>query len=274
MSKELDVSWFDLSKYDELASMDLNGWCYLLEVRQFIVSKVWENAGMDILPMIKELQEYPILMFNDNRRGFFSSRTLDALRVYPFNTYSVYSTPAIHVWQDREWEAESAENGNELFQKIWKQCEVFERHSTPEQDAPIYVPYDFLYQQTTNSFENGLQTNVTVDLTATDEQILSDFQHWLTEYRKATGYESNKNNFSDKDFDEWRKYQLLPYIDLTLSRDIEGKKITNAKIASLIFKETDDPVGALRTTKKKAEWLLRRKTLEAIEAQIGALKGN
>ncbi|MDD5227740.1 MAG: hypothetical protein PHN45_10615 [Methylococcales bacterium] len=36
MAEELDVSWFDLSKYDALAELDLVGWRDLLEVRNFI----------------------------------------------------------------------------------------------------------------------------------------------------------------------------------------------------------------------------------------------
>lgn len=161
---------------------------------------------------------------------------------------------------------------DESLQDVWDRCEEYDGYINPVRDAPIYAPYDFLLQQ--NGFDYENETNVTIDLTATDEQILSDFQHWLTEYRKATGYQSNKTNFTDKDLADWRKYQVLPYIDLTLSRDIEGKRMTQTKIASLIFNGIDDPVGALRTTKKKAEWLLKCETLATIEAQLSSFKGS
>lgn len=117
-------------------------------------------------------------------------------------------------------------------------------------------------------------TNITIDLTATDEQILSDFKHWLLEYRKAMGYQSNKNNFSKEDLSDWSKYSLLPYLDLTFAEIIEGKKITQPKMAELIFQDSKkyfDKVDRLRrTTKRKADWLIKDETLRAIEAQICA----
>jgi len=64
---------------------------------------------------------------------------------------------------------------------------------------------------------------------------MSDFRHWLTEYRKAIGCESKKKNFTDKNLSEWVQWRLLPYIDLMLVANFEKKTMTQANAAWLIF---------------------------------------
>jgi hypothetical protein len=240
MSAELDVSWFDLKKYDGFVKLDLNGWYVQLCTRSTLFESIHKENNF--LPIMRGLQKNPIHKTTYECDGFHKE--------FSFNTVSVYSTPTFYVWLDREL--------NEVPIDI-------------ERDASI--PYDFLIRQ------NGIEmddANVIVDLNATDEQILSDFKHWLTEYRNATGHKSNKNNFSDKDLAYWHESRLLPYIDLTLSAAIEGKKIMQTKIASLVFKDYQDidVVDKLRrTTKPKAEWLLSDETLAAIDVQLNSSKG-
>jgi predicted nucleic acid-binding protein len=59
-------------------------------------------------------------------------------------------------------------------------------------------------------------------LTATDEQIITDLQKWLKQYREIIGFRSPKNNFTDKEILEWRKHWLLPYFDLMLVAKAEN----------------------------------------------------
>lgn len=264
MSKELDVSWFDLKKYDALAELDLKGWYMQIDARLCIIYEGDLMNEIEILSAIRELQNNPIWQFNDERGGEESATCHDSPR-YPFNTYSVYSPSVYHVWESRKLE----EYGHVFFQDVWNQCEKFGWGGNPEQDALMHEPYDFLYKKF-DELDDGSDTHVTINLTATDEQILSDFQHWLTEYRKAVGRESNKKNFSDKDLACWYESRLLPYIDLTLSAAIEGKKITQAKIAELLCLDLDK---LRKTIKPKAEWLFRHETLTAIEDQLSSLKG-
>ena len=46
-------------------------------------------------------------------------------------------------------------------------------------------------------------THVTVQLEATDEQIMNDFRQWLNKYREITGRESIKKLFKQTDFNKW-----------------------------------------------------------------------
>jgi len=274
MSAELDVSWFDLKKYEFVAELDLNGWYHQIEVRNNIFRCISKGIADDfILDIMSGLQKNPAwgLGYGLADFGWDASPVLSS---YPFNTFSVFSTPALYVWMNRD--AEESLSLGDILDKCKKYLSDSDDfiHIHSAQDDSVCTPYDFLINQDNQKIN---EANVTVNLTATDQQILSDFQHWLTEYRKATGYESKKKNFSDKDLSCWHESRLLPYIDLTLSATIEGKKITQSKIASLIFQDNQDidVVNKLRlSTKPKAEWLLRNETLAAIEAQLSAFKDN
>ncbi len=279
MSKELDVSWFDLKKYDALAELDLSGWQRQIEIRQLISYDLEKDSCYDAgdysaSELFKRLKKNPI--WTGGTREWDIGRTLNK---YPFNTHSVYSTPALFEWF----------NGNEdRLHHIWECCEnVYSQNIEDEkQEDLINTPYDLLIQQA-GIGESGKFTNVTVDLTATDEQILGDFKYWLSEYRKATGCESNKNNFSNKDLSCWHKLRLLPYIDVILispvmellqhlkkgNEGLVAKPMTQARIANLIFPDYQhiDIVDKLRrTTKPKVEQLFKDKTLKAIEAQLSS----
>lgn len=286
MSTELDVSWFDLKKYDALAKLDLGGWYTQIKVREKIfhlIASGKEENVFNALKIIKKLQENPIWTSLDDAEKEWSVYQNDSKFKYPFNTHSVYSTPALYMWFNVS---------TEQLQNIWECCiNVIDEGTGDElQEDLINTPYDLLIQQA--GIEEGERfTNVVIDLTATDEQILGDFKYWLSKYRKETGYKSSKNNFGDKNLVEWQKYRVLPYFDLNLFspvmkclqdfeegiEDIDGvavKTIYETKIARLIFPDKDDPVGALRTTKKKFESLLKDETIKAIEIQLYSFKGN
>lgn len=121
---------------------------------------------------------------------------------------------------------------------------------------------------------NSMQELVMVNLLATDEQVMRDFQYWLTEYRKAKRhkYEARKKNFTNKDVSEWIEYRVLPYMDLMIVAKLEGKTITNFKAGTLLFPDNvdidvDPTERVRRTIKPKARLLLKYSALTAIRSQ-------
>jgi hypothetical protein len=283
MSEELDVSWFDLEKYDFLAELDLSDWLYYIEIRKdlfdFISVKkepwvTWKTKLDEKL--ILQIQTDPSIRYKNGHIASNSADIRSGSFYLPFNTYSVFSTSAFSMWTDRN-------RGNDVLQEVWNQCKHFDecfdiQNITSEKYAPIFTPYDFFSGDAKSKLGDATEShiaNVKIDLTATNEQIIGDFKHWLTEYRKATGYESEKKNFTDKDLLKWRTLKLLPYIDLMLSKKIECKEITQTAIADLIFADVDFPgaVESLRkTTRPKAQWLLSNETLAAIKSQLLSTK--
>lgn len=261
MANELDVSWFDLSKYDELASMDLSGWHNQLEVRNLITYFIEEKythpelREYDYLDFFERIKENPI--WRHEKEGSHSDKIpfIEAKK-YPFNSYAVQNTVASDIWffasEDR-------------FKNVWDSCEKYFMENIELDDDImdlINTPVNFLYSGYSDN-----SANLTIDLTASNEQIIIDFQHWLTEYRKFTGLKSIKNNFTNKDLANWHELSLLPYIDLTIHAAIEGKKITDSAMAELINQDID---RLRKTIKPKSRQLLRHETLAAIEAQLSS----
>jgi len=76
-----------------------------------------------------------------------------------------------------------------------------------------------------DDWHDGL-CNVMVDIAATDEQIMADFRHWLTHFRKAIGIQAPAQNITEKDFRVWIEARVLPYIDLHLWSLVHRRQIT------------------------------------------------
>jgi hypothetical protein len=183
---------------------------------------------------------------------------------FPCNTISVYGTPASAYWEITQ---------QDKLSDIWElfNPERISDEITDDQLKLARTPINLVYRDRDISTLPTSPTHVTVELAATDKQIMDDFRKWLTEYRKIINHEIIKNSFTQSDFDYWIRYCIIPYIDLTLIAKYKGKKLTQNKLARLIFpNEYDiDIVGRIRqVTKPIAERLLKKNTCLALRAQI------
>jgi hypothetical protein len=256
MTQDFNTSWFDLRKYSGLEGLDLKGWHRQVSLRYCMqtmdgVFSAYEN----------QIKEDPIFSpySDDSQFGLWRARA----ERYPFETYSVQSLTAFDCF---------CLANEEKLGDIWKACPAYdEMKATEKQINLVETPLDLLFKQA-GFFEDGM-ARLTIDLNATDEQIVSDFRHWLTEYRKSTGIKAPTNNFTEKHFKEWQQWRVLPYIDLVMMAKAEGKSLTQARIAGLIFpdeRDIDIVDRVRRTTKPKAEWLVTEATCNAMEAQLQA----
>lgn len=119
--------------------------------------------------------------------------------------------------------------------------------------------------------------SISINLYATDEQIKEDFNQWLIHARKATNNQRQKKLFTQADFDYWIEYGVIPYLDLMLIARIEGKKITQNKLARLIFPDEYDVDVAERlrkVTKPTAQELLSNEVHQTLLAQFSSEKAN
>ncbi|MEI6706235.1 MAG: DUF6387 family protein [Methylococcales bacterium] len=254
MSNELDTSWFNLENYAELEKLDLKGWYRQLFMRWYFKKLIIPEYKCEfvatILPVIKKLPIWldgikttPII-----KKGIFRWHLWEDELIYPFDTHSVTSTDTRTFFEFHE---------------------LYDFKTTSEHHEIINKPLNLTLKD--KDLYHSSMHYVTVDLSATDEQIMKDFKHWLTEYRKFTDIESNKNKFSDKHLSKWIAHRILPYIDLMLIAEFEGKNITKTNIANIIFSDEfeKDIEGKLKkVTIPTAHWLLRESTLASIEKQI------
>ena len=143
-----------------------------------------------------------------------------------------------------------------------------------------YAPYDFHFKQYLGWDSISTIAHVTVDLCATDEQIESDFSHWLLHYRTATGHcvpkkKTHEKLFTQEVFNTWIKNRLVPYLDLKLIAEIEGKTITQEDLGVLLFPDktgTDIEIKMSQTVKPDAEELIKKENLSLLVNQLMSMK--
>jgi hypothetical protein len=122
-------------------------------------------------------------------------------------------------------------------------------------------------------YGSASQAYAEIEMNASDEQIKNDFAKWLAHERKRRNHFSAKKNFSEVDCASWCDAAILPYLDLTFWSELEGVRIHQHVIAQAIFPDAYalgsdvDPLGKLKTTKKKAEALMNEDALNVLELQ-------
>lgn len=286
MAKELDTSWFDLKNYEAFKTMSIEGWIY-----QFIVRDHYHRlernrlVGSDehdrelswvvstLKPgVIEDSPNYPHDMHNRRAEGVLDGP--------PFSTASVNSLTSYDLWRMTK---------NDDLSHVWEACEhaldsSFEVDQDPfeadqdsfevEHNSDLFeiadAPHDFYIKQYSH-FDIEPYAHVVINLSATDEQIKNDFSHWLTHYRQAISYQNQKRLFTQVDFDYWVEYGVIPYLDLALIAKIEGKKITQNKLARMIFPneyDVDIVERVRKVTKPTAEWLIKSEIYAALSTQL------
>jgi len=89
-------------------------------------------------------------------------------------------------------------------------------------------------------------TPVVVDLDCSDVDIKNDFSLYLEQVRTYTGIESKKTHITPRELEKLQDYSILPYMDLMIWSEVEGRSITDNVILSALFNEdyinaTGDP---------------------------------
>jgi hypothetical protein len=250
VSKELDTSWFDLKNYEHLKNTSLEDWAELLQDRFIYYS-------------IVEIHEHDILQNNieDENLSLFISSVVTALKhgdsVFIDETPKHLRTSVNDLSLYEVW----------LMSKDPRMILIQPDRCKDELSKIALEPFGV-------DKDNRL-ARVTVNLSAPDEQIKKDFSNWLANCRQETDIKSKKKLFTQADFDHWVEYGVVPYLDLMIISKIEGKKITQNKLAHLIFPEEYDVdrVGRLRqVTKPAAESIIDNEIHRALSAQFSSEK--
>ncbi len=285
--KKFDTSWFELSKYDFLKGANLADWEKFLSIRYELYSFICYGEKSDVeicetvFNFIEKIKNSPSYVKHLQDKNPFSDKPdFTHNPELPFNTYSVRSLSVFDAYLRGDFIncSRSALRACQINMGIisprydlYDDAEVVE--SKRFNSALLNKPIDFLIKDTERKTRTAF-SSVTIDLEATDEQILKDFQYWLTEYRKAIKEYAPQKNFTDETLSDWVKWQLLPYIDLMIVAKYEGKKLHHHVAARLLFPDefdVDTTERIRRKTKSKAEWLIQTETIRAIETQLANL---
>lgn len=279
--------WFDLKKYEGLSALDLPGWSRQITIRAFVhwmlltylpkyeteltnadQKDVLGSQRKDAENWVRQFTEDPIIpvYLNEDHLNIWHTRG----ERKPYDAYTVWSSNAVHayyigldmqradadpLWAELRMALEAADTGKD----------------TPEQTELIDTPLDLIYKRLGISSEGSC--NVTVDLSATDEQIMADFRHWLTHFRKEIGIQAPAQNLTEKDFRIWIDAQVIPYIDLHLWALANHRQVTQNVLGQALFPDeldADTTERIRRTTRPKAERMLREEFAHAVERQVQA----
>lgn len=261
-----DTSWFDLRNYDKLKELNLKGWIDQISMRYatgILVDTIKSSSGRVEADGI--IKDYQSTIKNTPIFGIQTTRETDDRCIdlgdwrnngsnLPFNTYSVRGTPLIsHVLlsQDKDLDLDCMYD---------------------ESKGRIGYTADMIYKEQNITWPSDDTTHVTVDLSASDDQIMCDFKHWLTEYRKATSRIPVKRNFDQKKFKWWVRYGVIPYLDLMVIAKIEGKEPTQSALANLIFCNDHENINRTdklrKKTIKEAKNLMTENMVNALIAEL------
>ena len=240
MAEEFDTSWFNLKNYEPFKTMSIQEWASQLEVRAYCFNAEQEEFGWAMSAMANALKK-GVLETDETIDELCNDVIGRALKSHLFSTATVGSLTNHQVW-DMTNDRIPLTNAVRAFQSMreeWlKPWEDGENKGNVLEAA--YAPYDFHFKQYLGMDYNPSMAHVTVDLHATDEQIEIDFSHWLLHYRKDTGHcvpkkKIHEKLFTQEVFDAWIDDGLIPYLDLVLIAEIEGKSITQEELGELIF---------------------------------------
>ncbi|MEM5367906.1 DUF6387 family protein [Paraburkholderia azotifigens] len=114
----------------------------------------------------------------------------------------------------------------------------------------------------------GSEAFVAVNLEATEDHAVEDFRRWFVSARQLAGQQSRKKRFSQKDFDGWVGWRVLPFLDLefwNLTANTGAGQLTNHTIGIAIFPDDafgdPDPAERIRKT-------VRPLSLQAISSTV------
>jgi hypothetical protein len=250
MKKKSDFSWFDLSKYDSVKNLDITNWFLQLKER-FVVQRYskslpekkmsyqnWETQHKHAQSIILSIKENPIL-------------NCDKQKIVPSSS----------VTDSTYFDLYTAQHKGKHWPNIFK-LSIDEWPIGTEEELLTSVEDTMTYLDT---------PMVTIDSRSTDEQLKSDFDKWLNNYRSITRTKKRKKMFNLKEIEKWCNNKILPYIDLTIISESEGEKLTQHTIGQLLYPDEYDVDLTERirqTVKPLAKSIFNINTLKMLELQV------
>jgi len=275
VTKELDTSWFDLKNYEAFETMSAPDWLWQLETRKSFSNLLRDqpklvNREYNILSSLADTLKQTGVIPDEwepcpqTIQWEAEAKLALELARHPFSTASVDSLKSYDLW---------ALVQKDSLSHVWDACkdEEFEGWSSPRGIGNS--PLDLHIKQD-SCLDSVRLAHVTIDLSATDKQIKNDFAHWLTHYRKAVNYPSQKKLFNQtqKKFDYWVKYRVIPYLDLEYIAKIEGKKNSHVKLANLFFSEDLNVLNIVdrleKVTIKEANQIFKNEIHKTLSIQL------
>lgn len=255
--KKDDLSWFDIKKYDLMRDWTLAQWIPALMLRFLI-------QGCYRLPEAERQLDYSRIMFMLMMApGGDNSQVGPALAK---GLPNVWDVPVIDLYEQY---LKLPRHLDDLYSECKEWLALFDSEKeVPTMPSSINKSFDKLMT------ERGHKTAfklLFVNLQATDEQVVSDFQDWLVHKRAEEKMITPSTEFSERDIKEWARYQVMAYIDLDLFCRVSGQSMSLHTIGQLLFpNEYDVDLGERirKVVRPLARKLMSSDYLSAIDEQV------
>lgn len=277
--------WFDLKKYARANTFKWSDWHFELEIRLKLRNEFREHQSLEKSMLFwlpgkwEEIKQHALLSLIEYEEDRGSSplrisperneeEPLSLMSITVLNNFLAYGFYKFNFSRDKIDENFNLGIFNKgpvnkkvraAFKWLWEPC--------AKHPLGGWMP--------TNIITDDIQPTpyIKVDLNASDEQIMKDFTVWLQHQRQSKKHAVPKKNFSPADFASWHEFSVLPYMDLMLWAEMENIKIQQHVIAQAIYPDVYslgsdfDPLGKLKTTKKKAQYLLTPEAFNVLDMQ-------
>lgn len=147
-------------------------------------------------------------------------------------------------------------------------------------DAPEYIydqstlskPIDELvYENWGDTHDVGFR-HLAIDIFAADEQIIEDFSNWLSNIRHKYNRYSIKKVFTERDKKSWINNRLIQFIDLKLITAYDDMCLTDHEMGDVLLSDIEGinrEARTRRTIRSKAEYLMKKETMNTLALQLG-----
>lgn len=264
-------NWFDLKNYD-FSGVDRLDLRAELEVRRQIFFELGGNSYLNDNDRLKEIDKiFPMEWLKNaldkkypmaDLKNASDEELLKVIRDYPtiFNPMAEIKNSFIINCAERLEVSKFNITAGLLNAKM----------RNPINDSPLPLLIDVIKAiKTEKDMEHAIdyiewlnRDLVSINLNLSDDAILEGVQKWLIKKRKENKGKAEKR-LSDKVFTKVMDYyKIIAYIDLFLWKIITGNKLSNGKIAKLLYQYDDEYYKkgsefVRQTVQEEAENLLR-----------------
>ncbi|MEM9403298.1 MAG: DUF6387 family protein [Pseudomonadota bacterium] len=278
MSDAFPPKWFDIDKYKACENLTLAQWVDNFEFRDLAFRHIarrppgtkdeWTDALINDYLMDFSPENPVIEDGHYATHGGGPPEPLSGQEGIPTSEADFSLVRPTQVWETlRAFESCDEQTSTQIKRLLASRFSELDE-VTDNEDSVLTKALDYLHE---DMWEPKSYLHVTVDLEATDKQVIEDFKKWLKEAREHHDMKT-KRTFTAADMGKWASHQVLAYMDLKIWAFMETHKPTHQELGELLFPNNlnyEMPNKINQTVEPLARQVLKPYVLAAMEHQIG-----
>jgi len=250
MSNELDLSWFELSKYEGTEKFTLKDW-YIQLARRIGLKTFYD----DMEPKLMLLTDGGMALYMD--KGSYVGAGKDVFKVSEILEY--------------DWEQVKS-NPTGLYTEFLSMNAFSEIDKAICLTRPRDLPLGLIYTYQDPEFFEPINSDnclISIDLNAPEKVLIEQFKTLVREQKQLTSAQSKKS-FTGADLKSWHALNILPCIDLMIYEKIHNVKINQGALDNLLFPNEFVTDKSRRSVLPKVKEVFSPKNILAMQYAITA----